>query len=90
MFDGRPTPGPGEPLWTEEDRRDAVALAMEEQGSCPGCKGQIEETTDPENQFRYVAEGIRCHRCAAQRHELDDHAKNGDPAGILVTASLKT
>ena len=37
MFTGRPTPAPGEPLFTEEDTAGAVALAEEERDTCPTC-----------------------------------------------------
>lgn len=37
MFTGRPMPGPGEPLFLQEDTDAAVALAEEERDTCPSC-----------------------------------------------------
>lgn len=73
-------------MWLEEDRRWAIALQVEEDGQCPGCHGQLEETTDPANEFRWVGEGVRCHRCAVQQREMQDHIKRGDPSGLLIVA----
>lgn len=75
-------------MWTEEDRRWAVALLAEEADECPRCCGPMTETTDPGNEFRYRAEAIRCHKCVAQQREMTDHDKRGNPAGLLVVATL--
>lgn len=37
IFMGRPMPAPGEPLFLEDDTAAAIALAEEEQDSCPAC-----------------------------------------------------
>lgn len=89
IFEGRAWPAPGEPLWLEEDRRWALALVVEEGDECPGCHGQLEETTDPANEDRYRAEGIRCFRCYAQQIEMRAFHKDGDPTGLLIMADLK-
>jgi hypothetical protein len=34
---GRPMPGPGEPLFTEDDTAAVIALAEEERDTCPSC-----------------------------------------------------
>lgn len=90
IFDGRPWPQLGEALWLEEDRRDAVALALEEAEQCPGCGGNIDETTDPANEYGYEINVVRCHRCHKQQRELQSYADEGDPSGLLVAATLKT
>lgn len=90
IFEGRPLPGPGEVLWTEEDRRWALALIVEEGEKCPGCGGQIHETTDPELEFSWHAEAVRCHRCASQQREMRSHHRDGDPAGLLVMARRRS
>lgn len=82
-------PQPGEALWTEEDRRDAIALVLEEAEQCPGCGGATDETTDAANEFHYEVHAARCHRCMAQQKELQSYAKDGDPTGMLVVATLK-
>ena len=51
MFTGRPTPAPGEPLFTEEDTGLAVALAEEERDTCPACGYLKSWCRDPANQF---------------------------------------
>lgn len=76
-------------LWTEEDRRWAIALIAEEAEKCPGCGGQLTETTDPEHEEHWHAEAMRCHRCAAQQREMRAFQKEGDPTGLLVMATLR-
>lgn len=76
-------------MWLEEDRRWAVALLAEEAEACPGCQGQLAETTDADNEFRYHAEALRCHKCAAQQREMESFHKEGSTIGLLVSASLK-
>lgn len=51
MFTGRPTPAPGEPLFTEEDTAAAVALAEEERDTCSSCGMPKAWCRDPANQF---------------------------------------
>lgn len=77
-------------VWTEEDRRWAFALLEEEAEECPGCRGQLKETTDPENEFRYEVEAIRCHKCKTQQKLIGLYSRPpNDPTGILVTTSLQ-
>jgi hypothetical protein len=51
VFTGRPTPAPGEPLFTEEDTAGALALAEEERDTCPSCGYPKVWCRDPANQF---------------------------------------
>lgn len=66
-------------------------MLAEEADECPGCRGSLTESTEAGNEFRYRAEAIRCHRCAAQQREMTAMSKaNAKPEGLLVTATLKT
>jgi hypothetical protein len=51
VFTGRPTPAPGEPLFTEDDTAAALALAEEERDTCPACGFLKVWCRDPNNQF---------------------------------------
>jgi len=51
VFTGRPTPAPGEPLFTKEDTAGALALAEEERDTCPSCGYLKVWCRDPANQF---------------------------------------
>ncbi|MFF4600552.1 hypothetical protein [Amycolatopsis sp. NPDC001319] len=59
-----------------------------EQLSCVGCGGYLPETTDVENEGRYVAEPPgRCHRCDAierQRKEYEDDETVPFPRALVV------
>jgi len=82
---GRPMPGPGEPLWTDEDRGWALALIVEESEECPGCGHPLEESTDPGNEFAYRAHARQCHVCATRDRAARRTAKGGEQAvdGLL-------
>lgn len=50
--------------WTEDDRDWALADLQVQDGLCGSCGLPLEETTDPDNEFAYVAdEPARCHAC---------------------------
>ena len=53
MFTGRPTPPPGEPLFTKDDTAAAVALAEEERDTCPSCGMLKVWCRDPANQTAF-------------------------------------
>lgn len=72
MFLGRVV-APGEPLWTEEDRAWALALAEVEADTCPDCGQPWSEATAPENEFEYEADLILCHSCAASAKAVRAH-----------------
>lgn len=63
--------------WSASDRAWALALAEWESSRCPGCNGDLEETTNPANEDRYAADApVRCFRCSAlqdRQAEYDDH-----------------
>lgn len=52
-----------------------LALAEREALSCRGCGGWLPETTDKQNDDRYVSHPTRCHSCTAQSIAQDAHAK---------------
>lgn len=62
---GRPLPAPGEPLFTDEDTAYAVALAEEEQATCPSCGLLKVVCRDPAYQFAFEARQEQCHAMAA-------------------------
>ena len=76
---------PGEPLWTEEDRAYALALAVYEADQCSGCGRPRSETTDPEMDGMYRATAMRCHGCAA----VAKASKNNDyePEGLYFAVT---
>jgi hypothetical protein len=56
-----------EPLWRDEDRALAFALAEYEAGLCDGHGGPLAEGMDPAHEFAFRGEIVgRCHACTAQ------------------------
>lgn len=82
--------GPGESLWTDDDRTWAVALLEEEAEQCGGCGSPLAETTDPEHDGMYRSSIVRCHRCTEQQSAADEHYKSGADPGFLVRTYLGT
>ena len=83
-------PGPGEALWTEEDRAWALALLQVEADSCPDCGQPWSEASAVDNEYAYSAELHRCHACSTGARAVSAHQRNnGDPAGIHVLISKK-
>ncbi len=83
MFLGAPLPGPGQVLWTDEDRAFALALLAVEAELCSGCGLPRSQTTDPAMQDEYTADAIRCHCCAAVALAAEPFVKPKDQAGLL-------
>lgn len=52
--------------WDEQEQAWMLALAAWRMSRCPGCGGNLAETTDPANEEQYRTETSRCHRCTAQ------------------------
>jgi hypothetical protein len=76
---------PGEPLWLDEDRDWALALAEVEAGACPDCGQDWEQASDPANESRWGAQLARCHACAAAARAVTSHEKDGgDMRGLHV------
>lgn len=69
-----------EPEWSDEDRAYALALTDYDANRCPGCGGQLDETTDPKIADR--VHHTKCHRCVAIAKVRDAyHEEHKDPAG---------
>lgn len=50
------------PGWSDENRAWALGLTLREANRCPGCGGDLHETTDPD--YRWVPDTpITCLRC---------------------------
>lgn len=87
---GRPMPGPGEVLWTDEDRAWALALAEVERECCPDCGQPWSEAANPDNEFSYQAELLRCHACATGARESHRYQRaGGDERGIHVSITKR-
>ena len=75
----------GAPLWLEEDRAWALALAQVEADACPECGQPWAEATDRDNEFAYKAELIRCHACTTSAMTVQAYQdKNGSSHGMHV------
>jgi hypothetical protein len=83
VLTGRPV-APGEPEWTQRDTDLAVGLVELERAACDGCGVPRAESMDPQREFEWVAEPIRCHACAtrerAAKAKADD--RHWDGSGI--------
>lgn len=69
-----------------------LALAAWRQTRCPGCGGNLAETTDPASERAYESDAIRCHKCTAQAVAAvpfqQDHNVTA-PHAILYTTRLR-
>ncbi|MFJ2631056.1 hypothetical protein ACIO6U_03705 [Streptomyces sp. NPDC087422] len=84
-------PAPGEPLWTDEDRAWALALAQVEADVCPDCGHPWSETTAAAAEERYTAEVVRCHACTAGAQRVAAHQKNnGNTTAMHVLIQKRT
>lgn len=75
-----------EPEWDDEQRELVYALAQYEASLCPGCGGDLAETTSPEAEYGYTRAGPeRCYRCQmlAMYQEADGEAKTPQPDSLL-------
>lgn len=87
---GRPLPGPGEVLWTDEDRAWALALQQVEAETCSGCGQALAEGLDPELEEHWRAEVLRCHACATGARHVDGWQHGGgDTRGAQVRVSRR-
>ncbi|QXE36212.1 hypothetical protein KQY30_20155 [Streptomyces sp. GMY02] len=83
-------PGPGEPLWLDEDRAWALALTEVEGDVCPDCGQPWSEASKIDNEYAYTAEVVRCHACLAGAQAAHAHQKRGgDARGIHVAISKR-
>lgn len=75
-----------EPEWDDEQREMAYALARWEASLCPGCGGDLAETTSPEAEHGYRRVGPqRCYRCqmVEMYQEAEAEAKTPQPSSLL-------
>lgn len=78
-------PGPGEPLWLDDDRAWAMALLLVEEETCRGCGNPLSESTSPDLEFQWTPEVLRCHACAAgSRHAEQWQKAGGDQHGLNI------
>jgi hypothetical protein len=81
-------PGPGEPLWLEDDRAWALALQVVEADVCPDCRQPWSEATSKDNEYAWRAELARCHACAAAARATGEfQSSGGDMRGLHVHVS---
>jgi hypothetical protein len=75
----------GEPLWLDEDRYWALALAEVEADACPDCGQPWGEATDKEAEFAYKAHLVKCHACGTSAKAVRAHQDGkGDTDGLHV------
>ncbi|MCG6499466.1 hypothetical protein [Kitasatospora sp. A2-31] len=89
VFLGRPVPGPGEVLWTDEDRAWALALLQVEAETC-SCGHPLADTLDGDLEESWRAEIVRCHACATAARHLDGwRDAGGDTRGAQVRVTRR-
>ncbi len=83
------SPVPGRPLWTANDTALAVALTALEAVTCD-CGHDRRESMDAANEYRYVADAVRCHACAARDRAAEAYNKaGGTTAGLAFRVRKK-
>lgn len=81
---------PGDPLWLDEDRSWALALAEVERDSCPDCGHPWSEASAEENEFDYEVALLRCHACAAGARQSRNFEKSGgDASGLHLSITRR-
>ncbi|MET9479882.1 hypothetical protein [Streptomyces sp. NPDC006638] len=81
---------PGEPMWLDEDRAWALALAEVEADRCPDCGNPWSEVSDRAHEFSYQADLVRCHACATGARAAHTHQESGgDARGIHVAITKR-
>jgi hypothetical protein len=82
-----------EPRWTEQDRAEALALAVHREGQCPLCKRPLDVCTADEHKGapEFVAEYTMCRATAAileqQRAFAKSKTANPNAPAFLWAAS---
>lgn len=77
MFRGRPWPGPGEPLWLDGDRDEAVALLTVEWDTCKGCGQSLQHSTDPDADRDFTAVQLTCAGCTVRETVAEQEHHRG-------------
>ncbi len=76
--------------WDDTQRNWMLALAAWRASRCPGCGGDLAETTNPDNQNRYLTEALRCHRCTALHMSAAEWADERASMAVLHQVHLQT
>jgi hypothetical protein len=81
----------GEPLWLDEDRYWALALAEVEADACPDCGQPWGEATAKENEEGYQAHLVKCHACSMSAKSVRAYQSknNSDTDGLHVHVERK-
>lgn len=91
MFRGDPLPAAGEPLWTDRDRAEAVALVIEEADACTGCGQPRSESTaytpDGEQVYRYKLREHICFSCEIKDARVG--RLTGKERGLLLSVERR-
>lgn len=83
---GRPLPGPGEPLFTEDDTQALLDFMEEERLKCSGCGMPRDETMLKEAQGTFKARALKCHACAERDRKLTEYTSGPhDASGLVVS-----
>lgn len=76
--------------WTQDDRDNVFALLNYEADCCPSCRQPLAETTDPDNEGRFVPLlPIRCHRCTAVDMAQDAAQSHNSPGALLIPVEFR-
>lgn len=76
--------------WDDDERAWALALLEYEADKCPGCGGQLSQTTDPTTEGRWhVPPPTRCHRCTAIAAAQEPYRETKHPHALLWGAVMK-
>lgn len=76
--------------WDEQSHAEMLALHAYRRTRCPGCGGNLEETTAAENEDRYKHEpSLQCHRCEEFARTADEYRDHPHPHTFLHLVSLK-
>lgn len=90
---GRPMPGPGEPLFTEDDTAAVIALAEEERDTCPACGYPKAWCRDPGNQFgAFEPHQEFCwatYRLADHRSAVVEKMSDAQRASVQISARFR-
>jgi hypothetical protein len=63
-------------VWLPEDQQAALEWQAHKDLLCSGCGQPRDECFAPENSFRYTAEPLECHACAARERKKWARNKN--------------
>lgn len=75
-------PGPGEPLWSDEDRAWALAYLAEDAAICT-CGQPVSESMDAQMEFGYQSDPVTCHACKARDKASEAWSRDGgSPHGV--------